>query len=82
MLAILTVSMYIIYNKIKAIHIDLLLDAGYNYLNQYSVRELTNFIYYKIGKLVSILLMPVRGRWNVEKTRRLADEAQLNFAFD
>jgi hypothetical protein len=81
-LAILTVSMYIIYNRIKAIHIDLLLDAGYNYLNEHSVRELTNFIYYKIGRLVSILLMPVRGRWNVAQTRVVDDTRQLNLAFD
>ena len=62
MLALLTVSMHIIYKKIKAIHFKLLLDAGYNYLNKHIVRELTNFIYYKISKVVAILLMPTKGR--------------------
>lgn len=82
MLTILSVSMYIIYNRIKAIHIDLLLDAGYNYLNKHSVTELTNFIYYKIGKLVSILLMPVRSRWNVRKSRAWNDVGQFNLALE
>jgi len=81
MLAILTISMYIIYNRIKAIHIELLLDAGYNYLNEHSVRELTNFIYYKISKLVSILLMPVRSRWNICKSKGVDDIGQLNLDF-
>ncbi len=46
-LAVLTVAMYIIYKKIKGIHLELLLDAGYNYLNKHIPRELVNFIYYK-----------------------------------
>lgn len=66
MLAILTTAMFMIYKKIKALHFGLLLDAGYNYLNKHSVRELINFIYYKISKVVSILLMPTRSRWKVE----------------
>ena len=68
MLATLTVAMYMIYRKIRSMHIDLLLGAGYNYLNRNVPRELVNFIYYKISKVVSILLMPVRTRWNIEIT--------------
>lgn len=68
MLAVLTVAMYMIYRKIKSIHLDLLLDTGYNYLNKNQPRELVNFIYYKISKVVAILLMPVRSRWNIENT--------------
>lgn len=60
MLAVLTVAMFIIYRKMRAIHFNLLLDAGYNYLNKHIPREPTNFIYYKISKVVSILLMPVK----------------------
>jgi hypothetical protein len=82
MLAVLTVSMYILYNKIKAIHFDLLLNAGYNYLNKHIFRELTNFIYYKISKVVSILLMPVRSRWKIETTLLPKDTGQLNLAFN
>ncbi len=59
-------------------HIDLLLDAGYNYLNRNVPRELVNFIYYKISKVVSILLMPVRTRWNIENAVPDPFPGQLN----
>jgi hypothetical protein len=81
MLATLTVAMFIIYKKIKAIHFNLLLDAGYNYLNKHTLRELTNFIYYKISKVVSILLMPTKNRWKVAKTVTLDTSGQLNLGF-
>ena len=68
MLAILTLAMYMIYKKMRAIHFDLLLDAGYNYLNKHTVRGLTNFIYYKISKVVPILLMPTKPRWKILNT--------------
>ena len=55
-LAILTVAMNIIYNELKSIHFDLLLDSGINLLNKNSIHELVNFIYYKISKIVSYLL--------------------------
>ena len=79
MLALLTVAMHMIYKKIKAIHFQLLLDAGYNYLNKHVVRELTNFIYYKISKVVAILLMPTKGRWKIQWTPPLEDQYKLNF---
>lgn len=76
--AVLTAAMYMIYRKIRSMHIDLLLDAGYNYLNRNVPRELVNFIYYKIGKVVSILLMPVRTRWRIEHTVPDPFPGQLN----
>ena len=79
MLALLTVAMHMIYKKIKAIHFELLLDAGYNYLNKHVVRELTNFIYYKISKVVAILLMPTKGRWKIQRIPPLEDQYKLNF---
>lgn len=79
MLALLTVAMHIIYKKIKAIHFELLLDAGYNYLNKHVVRELTNFIYYKISKVVAILLMPTKSRWKIQRKPPLEDQYKLNF---
>lgn len=82
MLAIVTVAMYMIYKKIKAIHFGLLLDAGYNYRNKHTVRELTNFIYYKISKVVSILLMPTKSRWSLTKTKPLDSNGQLNLEFN
>lgn len=81
MLAVLAVAMYIIYKKIKAIHFGLLLDTGYNYLNKHTIRELTNFIYYKISKVVSILLMPTKVRWNVCKATPIEECQQLNLGF-
>ena len=61
-LAVLTVAMYMVYKGTRAIHMELLLDAGHNYLNKHTPRELVNFIYYKISKVVSNLLTPVRMR--------------------
>ena len=45
-----------IYNELKSLHFNLLLDSGINLLNKNSVHELVNFIYYKISKIVSYLL--------------------------
>jgi len=81
-LAVLTVAMYIIYNKIKGMHMELLLDAGYNYLNKHIPRELVNFIYYKISKVVSNLLIPVRMRWKIQNTEPEPYPGQLNLMFD
>jgi len=79
MLAILTVAMYMIYNKIQSVHYKLLLDSGYNYLNKHTLRELTNFIYYKISKVVSILLMPTKSRWKIIKTQKPLSQMSLEF---
>jgi hypothetical protein len=82
MLATLTVAMFMIYKKIQSLHFSLLLDAGYNYLNRHTVRELTNFIYYKISKVVSILLMPTKIRWKTIKTPPDDSSCQLNLMFN
>jgi hypothetical protein len=82
MLAVLTVAMYMIYKKIQSLHFGLLLDSGYNYLNKNSVSELTNFIYYKISKVVSILLMQTKNKSNVTRTTPLEVSQQLNFGFN
>ncbi len=82
MLSVLTVAMYMIYKKISSLHFSLLLDAGYNYLNKHTVRELTNFIYYKVSKVVSILLMPTRTRQNIIKTPPDINNGQLNLMFN
>ena len=82
MLAVLTVAMYMIYNKIKSMHLELLLDAGYNYLNKHILRELVNFIYYKISKVVSNLLIPVRMRWKIHNAEPEPYPGQLNLMFN
>jgi len=82
MLAVLTVAMYMIYKKMQSLHISLLLDAGYNYLNKNTIREITNFIYYKLSKVISILLMPTRIRWNIFETSSEDHSGQLNLSFN
>lgn len=82
MLAALTVAMYMVYKATRAMHMDLLLDSGYNYLNKNVPRELCNFIYYKIGKVISNLLMPVRMRWRPMGTQTEMDPGQLALRFN
>jgi hypothetical protein len=81
-LAVLAVAMCMIYKKKKSLHIELLLDAGYNYQNKHTVSELTNFIYYKISKVVSNLLMPVLMRWKIQNTEPIMDNGQLDLMFN
>ncbi len=82
MLSVLTVAIYMIYRKISSLHFDLLLDISYNYLNKHTVRELTNFIYYKVSKVVSILLMPIRTKQNIIKIPPDISNGQLNLMFN
>lgn len=82
MLALLTSAMYLIYKKASVLHFALLLDAGYNYFNKYVVWELTNFIYYKIGKVVANLLMPVRCRWKQLTIMEKPNDPQLQMTFN
>lgn len=82
MLAVLTVAMFFIYKKIQSLHISLLLDAGYNYLNKHTITELTNFIYYKISKVVSNLLMPVKIRWRVDSSPPNLFPGQIKLEFN
>ena len=82
MLAVLTVAMYMVYRATRAMHMELLLDSGYNYLNRNVPRELCNFIYYKIGKVISNLLIPVRMRWRPVDTGPGKESPQLALMFD
>ena len=82
MLAVLTVAMYMIYKKMQSLHIKLLLEAGYNYLNKHTLRELTNFIYYKISKVISNLLIPTKNRWNIIKVPPEDLSRQLSLSFN
>jgi len=79
-LAVLTVSMNIIYNELKSIHIKLLLDSGINLLNKNAVWELFNFIYYKISKITAVLLNDVTIRHKVDYEPDLfKNQLSLNF---
>lgn len=81
-LAVLSVAMYILYKKTSALHVKLLLESGYNYLNKHRISELTNFIYYKLSKIVSNLLIHVRLRWKAERTPPDNNPGQLNLMFN
>lgn len=81
-LAILTVAMNLIYNELKAIHISLLTDSGINLLNRNTVWELFNFIYYKISKIVAVLLTNVNLRHKIKyKTDLNKNQLELGLAF-
>lgn len=82
LLAILSVAMYILYKKTSALHIKLLLESGFNYLNKHRISELTNFIYYKLSKIVSHLLMPVGLRWKIDETPPDTGQGRLNLMFN
>ena len=81
-LAVLTVAMCMIYKNMKSLHLEQLLDAGYNYLNKHTLIELTNFIYYKISKVMSNLLMQVRMRWKIQNTEPIMHNGQLDLMFN
>lgn len=81
-LTILTTAMYMIYKKTQSLHFSLLLDSGYNFLAKHRLSELTNFIYYKISKVVSILLMPTKSRWMSMNKPPEQSIGQLNLAFN
>ena len=81
-LAILTVAMNIIYNELKTLHFNLLLDSGVNLLNKNSYHELINFIYYKISKIVAILLSNTKILTKIEYESELKNggaQQQFNF---
>ena len=46
------------------------------------ITELTNFIYYKVSSIVSILLMPTRSRWKIQSLMPPLDLNQLKLVFD
>ena len=72
-LAVLTVAMNMIYHEMKSLHFNLLLDSGINLLNKNSVCELTNFIYYKISKIVSDLLKGTKIRFKIDYDSSIYD---------
>lgn len=62
MLAILTITMSMVYRELASLHIKLLLESGVKTLNKEKIYELYNFIYYKISKILKILLAHVKPR--------------------
>lgn len=55
-MAILTVAMYFIYREIAALHTKIILEGPLKTIVKNKIRELCNFIYYKISTLIAELL--------------------------
>lgn len=73
LLAVVTVSMYLIYRELSSLHDKLILESGIKTMIQHDIRELTGFIYYKIGLIVKRLLAYVRVRWFTSKQQKPPD---------
>lgn len=63
-------------------HMELLLDSGYNYLNKNVPREQCNFIHSKIGEMISNLPMPARMWWRPMDTGPETQTVQLSLRFN
>lgn len=77
MLAILTIAMSIIYRELASIHIRLLLESGVKTLNKEKVYELYNFIYYKISKILKVLLAHVKPKAFLPDIQNSSNQLQL-----
>lgn len=56
LMAVITVSMYFIYREIATLHTKIILEGPIKTMVKNKIRELRNFIYYKISTLVAELL--------------------------
>lgn len=77
MLAIMTIAMSIIYRELASIHIRLILDSGVKTLNKNKVYELYNFVYYKISKIVKVLLAHVKPKAFLPDIQDSSNQLQL-----
>lgn len=80
MLAILTIAMAIIYRELASVHIRLLLNSGVKTLNKEKVHELYNFVYYKVSKILKVLLAHVKPRAFLPELKNDSDQQQLKLA--
>ena len=62
MLAILTVAMGIVYSEASSLHIRLITQSGIKTRNKEKQYELYNFVYYKIGTIIKVLLAALTPR--------------------
>jgi len=82
MLAILTISMGIIYSTLSSLHIKLLLESGVKTLNKEKVYELYNFIYYKVSTIIKILLANMTPRAFLPQSDTSPDYGQLSLSLN
>ena len=78
MLAILTIAMSMVYRELASLHIKLLLESGVKTLNKEKIYELYNFIYYKISKILKVLLAHVKPRAFLPNVSDLSSHLQLS----
>ncbi len=82
MLAILTISMSIVYRELASIHIKMLLEGGVKTLNKDKLYELHNFIYYKVSNILKVLLANAQPKAFLPICESLTDQHQLRIAFN
>ena len=80
MLAILTIAMSIIYRELASMHIRLILDSGVKTLNKNKIYELYNFVYYKISKIIKVLLAHVKPKAFLPDIQNSSNQLQLKLA--
>lgn len=78
MLAILTIAMSMVYRELASLHIKLLLESGVKTLNKEKVYELHNFVYYKISKILKVLLAHIKPRAFLPDVSDLSSQLQLS----
>ena len=81
MLSILTVTMSIIYRELASMHIRLILESGVKTMNKEKVYELYNFVYYKISKILKVLLAHVKPKAFLPDILDCPNQLQLKLAF-
>lgn len=79
MWAIFTVAMSIIYRELAGLHTRLILESGIKTLNKETIGQLCNFIYYKIGEIVSELLANTSSRPLLPQLQQPHNTGQLCF---
>ena len=78
MLAILTITMSIIYSSLSSLHIKLILQSGIKTMNKEKMYELHNFIYYKVSIIIKVLLANMTPRAFLPQPEISQDDGHLS----
>lgn len=62
MLAILTMTMSLVYSEIEGLHKTLVMNGPLHLLEKLRIREITGFIYYKLSTVIKYLLADSSAR--------------------
>ncbi len=82
MIAILTITMSLIYSEIEVMHKTLIMEGPLHLLEKCRIRDITGFIYYKLSTLMKYLLTGLsarafRPKYTPPNTGQLSLEIQL-----